>query len=164
MTVEQAGLGQRIAADLESVIPAGAVEDAGEILVEWPISISTTEASITTSLSILRGKRCAASRILDVSGGGVTDTNGLAVIRLKDVTCRFPPPQAGENFVVAAAPLNVVATARGSDPRYLTTRIVLKPQDRDAEIQIFAWDPQGQAAGSVAFYWRCTVALVENVG
>ena len=50
--------------------------------------------------------------MLDVSGGGVTDANGKATIRLKDATCLFAPPQAGENFSIASAPITLLTPAR----------------------------------------------------
>ena len=101
---------------------------------------------------------------MDVSGGGVTDATGKATLRLKDVTCLFAPPQAGENFLVASAPINVVATPRSQSAIHATVRASLVSADRDAQIEVFTWDAQGQPAGGAPFYWRCTVALEENVG
>ena len=85
-------------------------------------------------------------------------------IRLKDVTCLFAPPQAGENFLIASAPINVVATPRAQSAIHATVRASLVSADRDAQIEVFAWDAQGQSAGGEPFYWRCTVALEEGVG
>jgi hypothetical protein len=145
-------------------IPEGAVLDRGEILIQWPIAIYTITDSTTTILNLLLGKRCVRSRMLDVSGSGVTDANGKATIRLKDVTCLFGPPQAGENFLIASAPINVVATPRAQTAIHVTIRAVLVSADRDAQIDVFAWNAQGQPAAGAAFNWRCTVALEEGVG
>ncbi|MGW9184873.1 hypothetical protein [Agromyces sp. NPDC055661] len=145
-------------------IPEGAIVDRGEILIQWPIAISSITDSTTTIQNLLLGKRCVRSRMLDVSGGGVTDANGKATIRLKDVTCLFAPPQAGENFLVASAPINVVATPRAQSAIHATVRASLVNADRDAQIEVFTWDAQGQPVGGAPFYWRCTVALEENVG
>jgi hypothetical protein len=163
MTTEEPSPRERIRASLDA-IPEGAIEDPGEILIEWPIAIYTISESTTTTLNLLRGIRCGSSRVLDVSGGGVTDASGEAVIRLKDVTCVFRPPQAGENYEVAGPPINVLATPRGRVATHLSVQASLQLQDRDAEIQVFAWDVQGQPVAGAAFYWRCTVALIENVG
>jgi hypothetical protein len=145
-------------------IPGGAIEAAGEILVEWPIAIYTVSDSATTIFNSLRGTRCRASRVLDVSGGGVTRANGEAVIRLKDVTCAFPVADAGGSSFSAGPPINVVATARRREAIHLTVSVSLQPHDRDAEIRVFAWDPTGQPVGGAAFYWRCTVSYVESAG
>jgi hypothetical protein len=145
-------------------IPEGAIIDRNEIAIQWPIAIYSIEASTTTILNLFLGKRCVSSKMLDVSGGGLTDANGKATIRLKDVTCLFGPPQAGENFLVASAPINVVATPRTQVATHLTVRATLVTADRDAQIEVFGWDAQGQPAGQTPFYWRCTVALQEGVG
>ena len=145
-------------------IPEGAIVDRGEILIQWPVAIYSITDSTTTIQNLLLGKRCVRSRMLDVSGGGVTDANGKATIRLKDATCVFPPPQAGDNFLVASAPINVVATPRTQVAIHVTVRASLVSADRDAQIEVFAWDQQGQPAAQVPFYWRCTVALEESIG
>jgi sugar lactone lactonase YvrE len=59
-----------------------------------------------------------------------TDANGKATIRLKDVTCLFAPPQAGLNFLVACAPINVVATPRTQVATHLTVRATLVDRGR----------------------------------
>jgi hypothetical protein len=163
MTTDEPSVREQISARLDA-LPEGLIPDPGEIAIEWPIAIYTISESTTTIFNIFRGIRCGSSTVLDVSGGGVTDANGTAVIRLKDVTCVFRPPQAGENFYVAGPPINVLATRRGRVATHLTVQASLQPQDRDAEIQVFAWDAQGQPVAEAPFYWRCTVALVENVG
>ena len=145
-------------------IPEGAILDRGEILLQWPIAIYSITDSTTTIQNLFLGKRCVRSRMLDVSGGGFTDANGKATIRLKDVTCLFGPPQAGENFLIASAPINVVATPRAELAIHVTVRASLVSADRDAQIDVFAWNAQGQPAAGAAFYWRCTVALEEGVG
>jgi hypothetical protein len=145
-------------------LPEGAVIDRGEIVIQWPVAIYSIEESTTTIQNLLLGKRCVRSRMLDVSGGGVTDANGTATIRLKDVTCLFAPPQAGQNFLIASAPLNVVATPRAQVATHVTVRASLVSADRDAHIEVFAWDAQGQPVARAPFYWRCTVALEEVVG
>lgn len=145
-------------------IPEGAIIDSNEIAIQWPIAIYSIEESTTTIQNLILGKRCVRSRMLDVSGGGVTDANGKATIRLKDATCLFAPPQAGQNFLVASAPINVVATPRTQVATHLTVRATLVSADRDAQIEVFGWDAQGQPAARAPFYWRCTVALQEVVG
>ena len=145
-------------------IPEGAIIDRNEIAIQWPIAIYSIEESTTTIQNLILGKRCVSSRMLDLSGGGVTDANGKATIRLKDVTCLFAPPQAGQNFLVASAPINVVATPRTQVATHLTVRATLVSADRDAQIEVFGWDAQGQPAARTPFYWRCTVALQEVVG
>jgi hypothetical protein len=83
---------------------------------------------------------------------------------LKDVTCLFGPPQAGENFLIASAPINVIATPRGQVATHVTVRATLVSDDRDAQIDVFAWDAGGQPVARAPFYWRCTVAVEEGVG
>ena len=101
--------------------------------------------------------------MLDVSGGGVTDATGKATIRLKDATASSSS-QAGDNFLVASAPIEVVAMPRTQVAIHVTVRASLVTADRDAQIEVFAWDQQGQPAAQVPFYWRCTVALEESIG
>ena len=133
-------------------------------MIQWPVAIYSIKDSTTTIQNLFLGKRCARSRMLDVSGGGLTDANGKATIRLKDVTCVFGPPQAGDNFLVASAPINVVATPRTQGATHLTVRASLVSAARDAQVDVFGWDPPGQPAAETPFYWRCTVALQERVG
>jgi hypothetical protein len=150
--------------DALGAIPDGAIVDRGEIKIEWPVAIYSIQDSTTTIQNLILGKRCVQSRKLDVSGGGVTDASGKATIRLKDVTCLFAPPQAGQNFLVASAPINVVATPRSQVATHATVRAFLVSADRDAQIEVFAWNAQGQPVAQAPFYWRCTVALDEVVG
>ena len=163
MAKKKADVREQLEAAL-GAIPEGAIADPREIVIQWPVAIYSIEDSTTTIQNLFLGKRCVRSRMLDVSGGGVTDANGKATIRLKDVTCLFPPPQAGENFLIASAPINVVATPRTQVATHVTVRATLVSADRDAQIEVFAWDAQGQPVARAPFYWRCTVALEEGVG
>src|SRR3954454_25087277 len=129
MADNEAGVREQLEAAL-GTIPEGAIADPGEILIQWPVAIYSIEDSTTTIQNLILGKRCLRSRMLDVSGGGVTDANGKATIRLKDVTCLFAPPQAGENFLIASAPINVVATPRTQVARHVTVRATLISADR----------------------------------
>lgn len=150
--------------DALGTIPEGAIVDRGEVRLQWPVAIYTIQESTTTIQNLILGKRCVRSMRLDVSGGGVTDSNGKATISLKQVTCVFGSPGAGQNFFNPVAPINVVATPRSEVARHVTVRATLMTDDRDAQIEVFAWDAQGQAVAQAPFYWRCTVELDEVVG
>jgi hypothetical protein len=57
-----------------------------------------------------------------------------------------------------------VATPRAQTAIHVTIRAVLVSADRDAQIDVFGWNAQGQPAAGASFNWRCTVALEEGVG
>lgn len=44
---------------------------------------------------------------------------------------------------------------------HVTVRASFVSADRDAQLEVFAWDAQGQAVARAPFSWRCTVALEE---
>jgi hypothetical protein len=145
-------------------IPEGAIVDRGEVKIEWPLALYTIKESTTTLQNLLFGKRCVSSRVLDVSGGGVTDANGTTTISLKAVTCVFGSPGAGQNFFNPSAPVNVVATPRTRTATHVTVRATVVAADRDVQIEVFSWDAQGQPAAQTPFHYRCTVELDEVVG
>jgi hypothetical protein len=150
--------------DALGTIPEGAIVDRGEVKIEWPLAIYTIKESTTTFQNLLTGKRCVSSRVLDVSGGGVTDANGKATISLKAVTCVFGSPAAGQNFFNPSAPVNVVATPRTQVATHVTVRATVVTADRDVQIEVLSWDAQGQPASQTPFHYRCTVELDEVVG
>jgi hypothetical protein len=46
----------------------------------------------------------------------------------------------------------------GSRAAAVTVRASLVSADRDAQLEVFAWDAQGMSAALAPFSWRCTVA------
>jgi hypothetical protein len=145
-------------------IPEGLIHDRGEVRIEWPIALYTVSESTTAYQNLLIGKRCAGSRMLDVSGGGSTDSSGKATISVKQVTCLFGSPAAGQNFLNPVSPINVVATPRSQVATHVTVQATLVSAQRDVQIEVFAWNAQGQAVGGAPFYWRAAIALEEVVG
>lgn len=145
-------------------IPEGVIVDRGDVRIQWPVALYTITDSTTTIQNLFLGKRCLPSQMLDVSGAGTTDGSGKATLSVKAVTCLFGSPGAGENFLNPVSPAYVVATPRSTVATHVTARATVVPNDRDVQIEVFAWDAQGQPAASTPFNWRCTVALEEVVG
>jgi hypothetical protein len=89
--------------------------------------------------------------LLDVSGVSSTGSDGKSVFQVS-------------TFVGAATgalePINILATPRGALPFFLTVehKIVAVQGVNDVEITVDAWDPQGNPAPNVEFYWRCRLA------
>ncbi len=144
-------------------IPEGVIVERGDGRIQWPVALYAVTDSTTTIQNLFLGKRCLPSQMLDVSGAGTTDGSGKATISVKAVTCLFGSPAAGTNFLNPVSPAYVVATSRSQVATHVTARAVVA-NDRDVQIEVFAWDAQGQPVASAPFNWRCTVALEEVVG
>jgi hypothetical protein len=164
MSTEQQSVRDQIAIQLDA-IPDGALEDPGEILVEWPIAIASREEDDdevsdvrTTIFNMLTGRRCRDSGVLDVSGGAVTNASGVATIRIGDFVCL-------SDLDILSLPVNLVATPRARTPTYLTVRTLLANHgvDENLSFEVYAWNAQAQPAGGAPFYWRCTIGFRRNV-
>jgi hypothetical protein len=147
-------------------VPDGIARD-DPIATRWGIGAATFSEGNIAIYSLFAPKGCGSRQVLDVSGLSVTGNDGTAEIQLSDFHCYFPPPFADPGRWVYNRPVNVTATARGSQPTFITTDTRLgtatDPSAFDIRITVFSWRPNGRPRPSAAFYWRCR-ALIENVG
>ena len=131
------------------------------IKFRYPVSSSTSADGSTTWRSIFfPGKSCSDANLLDVDGAGWTGANGQQTFLLSDVLC-------WSSFVFAY-PANVVATARGGSPFFLTTDYhTVGPApgtlNTDLQITVYAWQPGGAPAPGVSYDWRCSVVSVPII-
>jgi hypothetical protein len=131
----------------------------------YPASTYSYSASIERDSTCWRGfafplKNCVRATLLDVSGAGLTDTNGQSVFLLSDFVCFATPLY----FVSQLAdPINVVATPRTTSPLFLTETHSLFNNNSDVQITVFTWDANGKPAPSVAFDWRCRVVAATII-
>ena len=115
-------------------------------------SAITGDGSVTTrSLLIARPNQCRQERLLDVSGIATTGQDGKSRFLLTAFLC-----PTGQKF---GLPINIVATPLSASPLYLTVARSLVDNGADVEIQVSTWNPDGTAAPSVSFDWRCRVVL-----
>ncbi len=109
------------------------------------------------------GKSCGSRNILDVSGTSVVRDGGVARFNLSDFHCLPPEAAPGQGKWEFEQPFNVTATARGSDPTYLTTEArfgnASDPSAFDVFISIFAWRPNGRPREGVVIDWRCRALI-----
>jgi hypothetical protein len=149
-------------------IPDGIPRPDDPIATSWGIGAATwVEGGNMAVYSIFSGKSCRSRWILDVSGISAVGDGGVVRFNLSDFHCLFPPPVApGHGEWVFERPINVTATARGSEPTYLTTEARLgsasDPNEFDVFISIFAWRPNGRPREGVGLDWRCR-ALIRLV-
>jgi hypothetical protein len=139
---------------LEAIMGEKLGDDAIELIqFVLPVALSTRMPSITTHRHQLIGTPnvCYQNNTLDVSGYATTGSNGQSVFRLTRFIC-----SSGELFNF---PINVVATPFSSKPFFLTVMHTIVSNGQDVEIKVFAWDPNGAAAPSITFNWRCRVEL-----
>jgi hypothetical protein len=149
-------------------LPAGIPPD--RIAVSWPIGAYTSSDGFVTIHSILRGKRCGARQVLDVTGYGITGNNGTVRISLNGFHCLNRPPEAGTGAFEYDDPINVIATARGSTPVFLTVTTEVVPRASSAQnvedvlITVFGWAAGGNPQSGVVFNWRCRVLTSSSLG
>jgi len=87
--------------------------------------------------------------LIDVSGVSSTDGTGKGVFRLSTFLGAELAP---------AEPINIVATASGTVPLFLTvehTIVTAGIYPEDIEVTVYAWDSNGNPAPNVIFDWRC---------
>jgi len=131
----------------------------------WSIASSTylakhdddDDAWITNERIISGQTTCADGKLLDTSGLSVTGSNGQIVFRLNNLTCILR-----HGFNDYHEPVNLLATAQGTSPFFMTVNHKLIWDDTyqiytDVEITVCSWNPNGTAAANVHFYWRCRV-------
>ena len=128
----------------------------------------STVAWVTNERIFLPAFSCADTAIVDTSGVTETGSDGKATFRLRNFLCdRIGGPGVGVQF---AEPINLLATAQGPNPNYLTMTHELVRDDpnlsyfSDVEITAYSWNPDGTAASGVHFYWRCRAiasAIIE---
>jgi hypothetical protein len=94
------------------------------------------------------GNRCHVTRVLDVSGFGITGSDGTTQFRLSSALCL--------SGVALAGPINVLATPISDSPCFVTMSHSLV-NGTDVEIKVRSWGPSGAASPNVAFNWRCRV-------
>lgn len=87
--------------------------------------------------------------LLDVSAVSITGGDGKSVFRLSEFVGWATN---------AAEPVNILATAQGNAPFFLT--VDHRIQWPDLEITIYSWDVNGKPAPYVAFDWRCRCVSV----
>jgi len=146
---------------LDFPIPSGEITFPEEILIEWPLALSTKHKGKLTKLNLLFGKRCTSTEVLDVCGSTSTGRDGTVEFKLSDNIC-IPRPQAGQNFDRIISPGYFVATAHSTSPVHATFQI--RVQNGDALIKLFTWDPTGNPAANVKVHWKCCVQIIEVVG
>lgn len=141
------------------------------IATSWGIGAATGVEGNIAVYNIFSGKSCGSRNILDVSGISGVGDDGVVRFNLSDFHCLFPQSSApGQGKWVFEQPINVTATARGSDPTYLTTEARLgsatDPHEFDVFISIFAWKPNGRPRPGVGLDWRCRalIRLIPEFG
>jgi hypothetical protein len=105
---------------------------------------------------------CVDTEILDVSGIGLTGTDGKVEFLLSDFHCegRALKIQAPLNFL--CTPLS---TSLSTVPAFLTTSrtVILTNVGADVKLTVFSWDPTGAPAPTTFFDWRCRIAVAALV-
>ena len=99
----------------------------------------------------------------------MTKANGVAVISLNEFHCAAPNPEPGGTTLAYDEPVNVTATARGSNAVFVTVeaqvvRTAGGGPPEDVTITVCAWNAGGTAEGGAAFYWRCLVPTSSEQG
>ncbi len=93
--------------------------------------------------------RVSPANLIDVSGVSSTDGTGKGVFRLSTFV-------GGE--LAPAEPINIVSTASGTVPVFLTvehTIVTAGIFPEDIEVTVYAWDSNGNPAPNAIFEWRC---------
>jgi hypothetical protein len=128
------------------------LDPSGGINLIEEIAISTISPGSRTTRRLGDPRnRCHVTEVLDVSGFGITGSDGTTQFRLSSVLCLTGIPLYG--------PINVLATPISDSPSFVTTRHSLLEGSGpdDVEIKFCSWGPNGAPAPSVAFNWRCRV-------
>lgn len=140
---------------------AGFLGGTGEVFpVEQTRALWTDHDGSLTKHHELIGKFCSSTRILDVCGTSVMDSNGTAAIKLTDFVC-IRKPAAGSNFDRVILPVFFVATARSDAPVHVTATV--SGQNSDVVIKAFAWDHAGAPVPGVLIDWHCCARLLKDV-
>lgn len=97
--------------------------------------------------------------LIDVSGIYSTDSTGKGVFRLATFV-------GGE--LAPAEPINIVATAQGTVPLFLTVEYIIvnagTPNNPvDIEVTVYAWDSNGNPAPNAIFDWRCRYVSIAQM-
>jgi hypothetical protein len=125
------------------------LDPSGGINLIEEISLSDEADGMTTTRRFGDpGNRCHGMRVLDVSGFGITGSDGTSQFRLSSALCRIDDALAG--------PINVLATPISDTPCFVTMRHFLV-HPNDVDIKVCSWGPDGAALPNVAFNWRCRV-------
>jgi hypothetical protein len=137
----------------------------------WPIASSTylgkhdvdDDAWITSERIVFPQPISTDSALLDTSGLSVTGGNGEIVFRLNNLV-----DFQRHAFNTYNEPVNLVATAHGTTPFFMTMNHRFLHDDifhvnGDVEITACSWNPDGTPAANVHFYWRCRVPTTETL-
>jgi hypothetical protein len=113
----------------------------------------TTESFQTLRNSVIVSpNQCSRVNLLDVAGWGFTGPDGKATLRLNEFICVRH---------ALVDPVNLVATAKGDQPRAVTTDHSIDAGD--VEMTFWTWNPDGTAAPDTSFDWRCRVVYFDPV-
>ena len=131
--------------------------------LEYPVGAShyTADGYVASRMLFSGQKRCRKATLLDVDGASYTGPDGKRILRLSDYAC-FP----GLFLRGFREPVNLLATARGTQPFFVTTTHSLVETDLgygnilDTEITVCGWDTKGKSAPDVPFHWRCRLHAV----
>jgi hypothetical protein len=129
----------------------------------FPIASSTVDdtGEVTFERIFLPGKSCSQMRLLDVAGNSTTANDGRRVFLLSDFLC-----STQNSF---AAPANLLATPRSTNPCYATSSLRLVPNPAlpnafsDLEITLCTWGPSGAPAAGISVDWRCRLVQFNIV-
>ena len=152
-------LTQSVKKKIASVLSKELGEDAAQLVVFFEtIATSTTSEGHATEITTfgIEQKRCNLTRLLDVSGFTVTDSNGKAQFRLTGFICH-------PGNLLFFPPINVVATPISAAPHFLTLAHSIVGNGADVEIAVATWGANGTAAPNVFFDWRCRVEAREQI-
>jgi hypothetical protein len=141
------------------------IEASDEHLLHFifPIASSSVDdqGSVTFERIIFPGKTCSQMQLLDVAGTSTTGDDGRRVFLLSDFLC-----STVNSF---AAPVNLLATPRSTNPCYATTTLTLVPDPalpnafKDVQITLFTWGSAGAPAPGVNVDWRCRLVQFNIV-
>jgi hypothetical protein len=117
-------------------------------------------SAVWKSFIIFPGKHCSPATLLDVGATSGTDASGKQTLLLSNVICLPQVRSLGE-------PVNIVATARGEKPCFVTVNhqlVFTSGIATDLQMTFFTWAPGGGAAGNVAFDWRARLVSFQIIG
>lgn len=149
-------------------LPAGIQPD--QVVIVGALASWTHATGYVTVVNPFLGKRCNTHFVLEVDGSGVTGGEGTVQFTLNNFHClnRRPVGPSDPTFSYDR-PVNVIATARGEEPAYLTVTTKLTqdthtPSLEDVEIAVFSWAPDGTRRPRVPFSWHCSVPTSQQLG
>ena len=133
------------------------------IVLRFPIGMHDVSSGTVASTTIFvpQRKSCASSPLLDASGAVVTGASGNVTFLLSSKICLPVLRDLQE-------PVNLVATAHGATPIFVTTTHAFVAGDdiqgrNDLQITVFAWDANGNPAPNIVVHWRCRLVSISVI-